>query len=337
MTEQRIIELLNKDIVAGMELLDDFFLQDYQSGYTDLAREFYQQPNNFSIGNFRDRLIRFVKLNSHKINTTTKEDSYDVLCKLNFKHHKKYFESAVKSNKIFLSFIIRGKEENYGQRWLINNLIHNYNKRYPIHPSIIIDLMSTNINLSEFVTELSTQLGVNDKSGAITNEKIRVKYNLYDRLKTKSQFIILKNAYQFIHSNDYFEFYNMLKSYSDELNNSSVSCKCILFLVEEQINSRYTKTNNCHFSEDISILKARQFQDFSFLDLGETKPINSDDILEWLELCSDEYLEPFKPLVNDFDRMNKFIGDGHPNRLINSICSRLNINFLDNENTWMKI
>ena len=59
--KSEILNLIPRDIDAALDLLDEIF-KDNNGTYNDLAKEYVNRPNNFSLASFRSRLKRFVKI-----------------------------------------------------------------------------------------------------------------------------------------------------------------------------------------------------------------------------------------------------------------------------------
>lgn len=62
MKKEQILSLIDDDIDQAFEALDTFFLGK-NATYKDLSKEYFEQPNNFSLANFRAKLKRFVNVN----------------------------------------------------------------------------------------------------------------------------------------------------------------------------------------------------------------------------------------------------------------------------------
>lgn len=61
LSKAAILQLIDLDIDNAFEKLDVIYLNKNAS-YNDLTREYFNQPNNFAINNFRAKLKRFVSL-----------------------------------------------------------------------------------------------------------------------------------------------------------------------------------------------------------------------------------------------------------------------------------
>ena len=62
MNKEQILSLIDDDIDAAFEELDKIFLGK-NATYKDLSKEYFEQPNNFSLATFRSRLKVFVRVN----------------------------------------------------------------------------------------------------------------------------------------------------------------------------------------------------------------------------------------------------------------------------------
>jgi hypothetical protein len=60
-TKDEIALLLDSDIDAALEKMDTLFIKN--ANYIDLSKEYFAQPNNFSLSSFRSKLKRFLNLN----------------------------------------------------------------------------------------------------------------------------------------------------------------------------------------------------------------------------------------------------------------------------------
>lgn len=268
------------------------------------------------------------------------DEDYGLLCKLNFNHQTDYFESLMKGRKKFISFVIRGPQADYGQRWLANKLIQEYRNIQPLHEPIGLDFLQLNLKLESFVEHLAIALGINFQPNMEMNAKrIKLKNQLGSRIVTRSQFIILINSYTFIHSAEYQEFLSLIKYFSEEINNNDeLPYKCVFLFVEEQNSARYKHINDCIFSEELTnVIHARRVQDFRFIDLGLTSPISLLNVNDWLgEHCSDEQLCCFQPYQDEECEMLNLIGDGNPQKVIPIICATIGINYIEKEKIWLR-
>lgn len=62
MTKEQVLSLIDDDIDTAFEALDTIFLGK-NATYKDLSKEYFEQPNNFSLATFRAKLKRFVTVN----------------------------------------------------------------------------------------------------------------------------------------------------------------------------------------------------------------------------------------------------------------------------------
>lgn len=263
---------------------------------------------------------------------------YNLLCKLDFSHQTDYFKSLMNSEKRFVSFVIRGPQAGYGQRWLANKLIQGLrNEEEPLHEPLGLDFLELNLKFDSFIEHLAKALGIAyQQSMSVDARRIKLKNELVRRIDTASQFIILINSFSFIHSEEYADFIRMIKYFSEEINNAGLPHKCIFLFVEEHSSDRYAHTGDCIFSEDSEDWQARMIEEFRFVDLGVTRPIGPRDISKWLPQCSDEQMKCFQAQVKAACEMEKFLGSGHPQEVIALVCQQIGVNYIENEKIWIK-
>jgi hypothetical protein len=266
------------------------------------------------------------------------DGNYYLLCQLNFEHQTTFFDSLLVSSKRFFSFIIRGPQANYGQRWLANRLIQLYVKGKSMHEPLCFNFSATNLLLDSFMEQMARPLQiVFPQTSGLLDKRALLKNGLVKRIESKPQFIVLVNAYAFIHSAEYNEFLEMIKYFSIEFNNSGNANKCVFLLVEEEVSERYSHKEDCVFSEDIPLIEARKMNGFRFVDLGMTTPLNAKDVNTWLaKSLNEEQLYCFNKQQQNDENMIEFLGDGNPQRVIPDICKELNIDYLENEKKWLK-
>lgn len=62
MTKEQILSLIDDDIDKAFEALDSIFLGK-NATYKDLAKEYFERPDSFSLATYRAKLKRFVSIN----------------------------------------------------------------------------------------------------------------------------------------------------------------------------------------------------------------------------------------------------------------------------------
>lgn len=350
MTLSEIKILIEKDIDAAFDSLDEIFEDD--GAYNDLCKEYFTRPNNFDLTTLRSRLKRFVAFNkdlyiaycrdkdhSKKATSDAHDSLYKLLCHLDFKDQIDCFDALIKTKKPVIPFVIRA-EQNYGQRWLYNRLIAHYEAKNVIHVPLIIDLSDLQFNLEGLIDYLSHKMEVPsyDKTENAEKKKRKLKNLLGDKVKTATQFIVLKNAYSFVHSNDFNLFYNALNYFHDEIEALDSHHKCILLFVESTVEP-YKHQHHCIFSGDLGVLQARRSKEFRFIDLDKNTPISLADLKAWLEKVDDMTLECFDCYIEDDKELQKLLtlcDNGNPEKVIPFICETIGKNYEEHEHLWLK-
>jgi hypothetical protein len=332
---------IDDDIAAAFDELDERFLEtsrDYK-----LLRAKFDRLQGLARYSIKNELIAFLDENNAKTGVDSGPlavDYGDLLFDLDFEHATNCFQALVQREQVLLAFVIRGKGEDHGQRWLMNKLIHNYAKNQELHDPFSLDFLETNTTVSTFIFNLCNHLGVvNQNLEEPMKNKIRLKNAIYDKLETKSQFIILMNAYQFVHSVEFEKFLQLLRYFSLEFNESDRQHKCIFIFVEEKISERYEYRDICVFADDVDNTEIiKRAKEFCFIDLGQTPQFAGKEINDWVNTnySKNEMMKNFEKQQNDINLMTEFVGDGNPQRLIPLICSQIGLNFTENESIWMK-
>ncbi len=332
---------------AGKERTDDIQqrLQKARHYLSDLAEKELFAENPGEAARCR-REIRRVEQIEAKLEAELEEISqrrsylgndevYEHLCRLNFTHQTKYFESLLESKKVFLSFVIRGPEADYGQEWLTSKLIHSVQKSRSIHKPISIDFAELNIDLNAFIEQIGQNLGVKDKVNK--NRPKEIRRALEDRIATKSQFVIIKNAHHFIHnSEEFYDFINVIEYFHEEMVETSKNHKCVFIFVEMKSHAPYSHKQYCTFSNETTPHLARKCKGFRFIDLDAIQPIVKEDLEDWLESLPEETSDIFEEILSNQEQMENFIADGNPQRLIPLICEKLGKKYAEYESKWRK-
>ena len=358
MSPKEIKQLIDKDLDKALDLLDEVF-EDTNGTYNSLSKKYVSRAENFSEDNFRSILKRFVQ-NSNRVikgyflsvaedqkyaalEGHSFDDAYHLLCHLNFNHQSDYFNDYIKTDKPIIPFIIRA-EEQFGQRWLFHRLIYQYQhtQKRSVHSPIPIDLNELKFDLNGLIDYLSIKLNASnyDKNQTLKKKKAKFKNAISLKLETGTQFIVLKNAFTFIHSNEFIEFYNLLDYLYTEIEALDIKGnKCIFFLVENTPES-YHHSTHCICSKDVHSAIAKLQEGLKFIDLHELTPISEDDIMKWLGQLEGSLLACFSEWVNngqwDFKKLFKTFNTGNPEEIIPFLCHKIGKNYNEHENSWLK-
>jgi len=355
-----IVKLIKSDIEEAFDILDEVF-SDTNSIYNDLNKEYASRPNNFDMETFRSKLKRFVKINSkHIINyhASLAVDSsniyelsndliYEILCKLNFKKQVEYFDLICECDKSLIPFVVRAKGDRFGQKWLCTRLINCYEANS--HEPIVVDMKTTRQNLQQLVEYLIEEILRLGMEGDLQNwkdryseykpkEKIeRAKQKLttvlYDKAKTATQFIIIKNAFNHINSDvdAFFDFHQLLINLNRVIDETDH--KCILIFVEEtpqpyMCGEHYlcTHEKDIRQAEDI----VNQSEGMKIIGLQEIKELSESDIDEWYKNLKKHKEIREKLRTKSYSQLSS---RGNPEHVIRDICSELDIEF---RKEWMK-
>ncbi len=349
---EQIRILLEKDIDGVLDILDEVFA-DLNGTYNDLCKEYINRPENFSLSIFRGKLKRFINISKTDIQdyfagteedtnanskTIDPEKTYTLLCHLDFRAQVDYFESMVESKKPVIPFVLRAAE-NYGQRWLYNRLIHHYQEKRVIHKTFLIDFKELKIDsLDNLIDYLSEQIGVQkyNPNDSFDKKKIKLRNTISALIDTASQFIVLKNAYSFIHSSDFDKFYELLNHFYEELDAIEPEHKCI-FLFVEQVLEPYTDIEKyCVFSSETKSFKAKMDKTLKIVDLDAIKGITRKCMEEWFGKVPEEIIEYFDSSDEGLEQLIKECGNGNPEMIIPAICEKIGINFHEHKSTWLK-
>jgi len=352
-----IVKFIKSDIDEAFDMLDEVF-GDINSIYCDLNREYTIRPNNFDMETFRSKLRRFVKSNRKDIVTyyaSINLDSsdrkrelsddiiYEMLCKLNFKEQVKYFNLMCKCKKSLIPFVVRANDD-FGQNWLCTRLIKRYGTN--IHEPIPVDLEATGYDLEQLVEYLikeilgidawqrwENRLSESTIEGKIEQSKRELVRLLYEKTKTATQFVIIKNAFSHIDSKSdkFLHFCNLLV----ELNHwmYETDYKCILIFVEKRPDQYTCQEYLCtHTHDSFEAMKMVDREKLRIVGLKEIEEFSESDIKEWLEDL-DLHDDIRDKLLNSKKSFTELIAKKHPEQVIRDICIELNVTF---QEKWIK-
>ncbi len=347
---KQIKALLEKDLEGVFEILDEVFA-NLNGTYNDLCNEYITRPENFSLSTFRGKLKRFINISKTDIQeyfagteedvnvktvTTSTSETYTLLCHLDFKKQVKYFEDMIESKKPVIPFVVRAAE-NYGQRWLYNRLIHHYQEKRVVHKTFLIDLTELNINsLDNLIDYLSEQIVQKYNPTDSRDAKVRkLRRDLSTMISTASQFIVLKNAYTFIHSTEFNDFYGLLDDFYQEIKILESEHKCIFLFVEQSLEP-YAHSEYCTFSSETQSFKAKTDKTLKIIDLDNIKGITRNCMEEWFGKVPVEIIDFFDCSDEGLEQLVRECGNGNPEIIIPAICEKIGINFNEHKSTWLK-
>lgn len=278
--------------------------------------------------------------NKSPVQPNDQDKVFELLCSFDFAHQTQYFDSLIQSEKSFLSFVVRGRQEWYGQEWLVNKLINHFQKENRnVHDTIFLDFGELNTNLVHFIDSLSQYLGVTyEYIREPVAKKTKLRNALQSRIATKSQFIVIRNAYPFIHSAEFADFLKVISYFHDEFNAAELEHKCIFFFVELRCSEPYQHVQHCLFSSEHAPYRARDCEEFRFIDLDVIQPVPEAEVRKWIEKTPPKIYNCFKELLKEGnqEQMKNFIADGNPQRLIPLICEKLGKKYAEYESKWRK-
>lgn len=344
---------------AFLELSKIFTKKDIQ--YRDLINAHINQANNFSLTDYRSRLKSFILFEKDYINeiyrdslSIDKKDElsedliYEMLCRLNFKQQVKYFNLMCKCKKSLIPFVVRANDD-FGQNWLCTRLINRYGAN--THEPIPVDLEATGYDLQQLIEYLikkilelkegAWQKWQNRLSRFTVEEKIEQSKRelvrlLYEKTKTATQFVIIKNAFTHIDpkSDKFLHFCNLLIDLNYWIERyDEADYKCILIFVEKRPDKYTCQEYLCTHTHDS--LAAKQMLDkeqLKIVGLQEIKEFTESDIREWLE-DSDLHDDIRDKLLSYNKPFTQLIAKKHPEQVIRDICNELGVTFL---NKWIK-
>jgi hypothetical protein len=345
MNFDELIRLLNNDIPKVLDILDDVFEED--GVYIDLCKEWESPSNNFSLPNYRGRLVRYVKRNKRVYNSFKKEIEkdaqsfqqaptdkiYELLCHLDFKHQSEYFDAIINSRKNVIPFIIRGNKSS-GQKWLYNRLIYTYQQKQKddIHEIVTLDSEYFQSDIKELLKTLISTFGgsLPDDSDILDIWFFKLRESIKERIRVAHQIIIFKNASTFVQSDKFANFTQMLERVFLQSSNH----KCILFFVEEK-ETPY-KIANCIYTSEKEVyeINLKLQEQFSYIDLNKLSPVTVQCVKTWFGKVPEIYdIKPFIDKVEEIIEQYK----GNPELLIPFLCKEIiKEDYLKYENQWLK-
>ncbi|MEN0046169.1 MAG: hypothetical protein AAF806_03810 [Bacteroidota bacterium] len=358
-----IIEELKKKINKHqfddvLEVLDEVFKDDNPL-YNKLNERYIERPIGYADTTFKSKLLRFVKRYKRDIekyiqgireDKTFQQDNslksydylYKLLCDLDFKHQVEYFNTVVKTPRAVIPFVIRA-ERNFGQKWLYNRLINHYaNQKKPIHRPLVFNFEELKLDTFGFLEELSKGLEI--KISRIQEEYevnfARIINGLCKNAQTATQFIIIENAYSFLHASSLFDsfYHKLLKELEKYMRAMEAKHKCI-FLFIEHSSKPYQITDYILFTEKVKKSEARRSNSLKFIDLKPNSSISKEDFRTWIDNsdqhifdCFDYYFQ--QRTIDEI--LSKECGDGNPEEVLKFICSEMKIDYEEHQNLWLK-
>jgi len=319
---EKLIEIVgrNSEIYRDVIILAKNNYSEFKKG--DLADTIIDK-NSVRNGIIR-RLIDIITIveedikskSSNLVNQQSLYTIHELLFDLNFDKQTIYFQRSIKESKgQLISFLIRANP-GYGQRWLYNRFIRQHSGR---HAPINIDMGKMNLDLEGFINTLGNKLVEDyDRGEDLNTRKIQLKQSLCFKVATNTQFIVIENASNFIHSSGFLDFYQMLSEFNLEITiNKNLNHNCVFFFVENQSTPYTCEHYLCSSqSEPEDFIK---YKDFKIFGLPEIEPLDEECIVNWLE-SKDEtikaYLGDCRSLIEEFD--------GHPMKTIDFLCQKIN-------------
>jgi len=355
-----ILSLIDQDIFKACTELGKFVQKgDSMFGlFNDFRKELLSQPQGYQKEEFRAKLRLFVdvhkehieavcvdKVKNEKRKFHNQDQVYDFLCHLNFKFHQSHFEAARLGENSLIPLVICADGE-CGQEWIYNQLIHRFSALHPIHQSIIIDFEKGILTLEDVFDQIAKKLGCYDD----ISHKLEWKSNdlidvIREKVEQASQFIVFKNAYRFLHTDNHFDqFYDFLNYLCVKLNRINKSKEkehqhiCVCFFVENH-TQKYEHNNKCLVASNNTQLVVQQLTNLKFIILESVQPLSSNELVEWVTRKKEHY-ETFKSLVDNYDEyLEDFINQcpsKNPLDVIKMICDEIDHNYEVNRGQWLK-
>jgi len=260
-------------------------------------------------------LGRNIKSQYHEpIHKKSASGIYELLLDLDFHEQTDRFQRSIKESKgQVISFLIRANP-GYGQRWLYNRFIKQHSAR---HAPITIDMGKMNLDLEGFINTLGDELVEDYDIGEdLDTRTIQLKQSLCSKVATNTQFIVIENASNFVHSPGFLDFYKMLSRFNLEITiNKKLIHNCIFFFVENQ--STPYACDNYFCSSELEPEDFIKHKDFKIFGLPEIEPFDEECLNIWLNKNEifKSHLGDCKSLLEEFN--------GHPMKTINFIREKI--------------
>lgn len=291
---QEVKSLIDVDLDTAFDLLDEVFGQD-NGGYNSFSQEYAHPSNNFNEKKFKSRLKRFV-INSYETILDKKIDEliqpeekslimdFEKLYDLNFTHQTKYFTELVQNCKPIVSFVLREKNS-FVANWLTKKLIFHYETKVGYLTDGIKTIeLDNHSGLDYILLEIAKSMDIEYVPEKLTEFKKRITRQLGNRLESNGIFYIIKNAYNFIHSNngDFEKLYEIITHIYRE-NDYQENHKCVFLFVEQ--NASPYQNNFMLFSHekdtDFIIEEDEDSETPYFVDLDIVKEITEKCLKTW--------------------------------------------------------
>ncbi len=271
------------------------------------------------------------------------DETHKILRNINFENQYTRFDSIVTgvNGRKIIGFIIRGVGD-YGQRWLYNKLIHDYfDKNNNYSDPIVIDFSDIS-NEKVFLEIFCDYLGIKglekaaDETQKQKMRKAKFTELVKNKIKTSPQFIICKNAFNFMENHiTYFD--EIFEEVSLSISGQEDEYKeKYIFLFVENTNELYSNSEMI-FGKEKKIRNIEDKTNLKFVDLGSIEPIKNKCIDNWLDLLPEDIRKKTNTLSdNDITQFICECNNGHPDLVIPKMCEIIGVNYLENEKQWLK-
>ncbi|MGB0525039.1 MAG: hypothetical protein ACPGJS_18850 [Flammeovirgaceae bacterium] len=313
------------------------------------SKEFQTPSMSYNPDTFRQQLTLFVREEKDFIDSTlqdkrtfkssAQDDTYQLLCGIDFKDQKKYFDIIISNNEAIVPFIIRANQ-NSGQRWFYNQLINEYKK--PTHQSLVIEMAQK--DLPSLFHELSSHFTPRfTPTDNISKQTRRLRNALTDKLQTKSQFIIFKDSYSFVHSDEFDQLYDILTDFNEEIKSmrsedartQDYRHKCVFLFVESSVEEyQHPHYLSC---ANTNLLRAKQCTEIKLFDLDGVPKFNYEDLEAWILKLENHLMNCFgDDIPTTIQQLIENCENGNPEKVIPILCKKINQDYSKLKNIWLK-
>jgi hypothetical protein len=357
---REILVLIQKDERDACKELSQYIKpgDEMYGQFNDFKRRLLNKPYNFQKEEFRKDLDFFVDHHKDHIRavyndqtqnaqeglSSVKDRVYDLLCGLNFTRQKKGFDAALNSNKSLIPFVIKG-DGNYGQEWLYNRLIHQFADKNLVHQTIVLDFSSSGgiENTEDVLDLLANKLKCEDYD--INNKPFDKKFVLIDvireKIKSGTQFIVFKNAHNFLKSEHFSDLYGFMEHLSTQLDTwnkkpTSENHQCICFFVDDKAHE-YSIRYCLSAQNEEDLLSVRMHTGLKFIVLCPIQPIQSSDLNQWLAGLKEGF-DMFQCILTKYQSLDNFLNQcssSNPVDLIKQICEEIDKDYEKCKGQWL--
>jgi len=275
---------------------------------------------------FQERIRQLVQ----KIQGANSENLYHSLSKLNFSKQDKIFYELIKASSI-AAFLIHGEPE-YGQKWLLNRLVHKYcpNSVKSKNVQINIGSLVKKNDMNSLLRELARKLGLQGKQCTLSE----IVKGINKWLESQNVLLILSQVGIVPETNLIELMKNFWEPLSSEIKNFQSQpneYKLFMFLIDD---IGYVKSwNNTNiFAETLNC----DWKPQTPIKAPEITALLRDDLDDWIRYEYNSLPSQLKkPCVPQIILENS--ENGVPEQVLYQICAHCGYDWYEESTNWLKL